>query len=391
MDELARYYTQDKISQLLINKLENHSPKRILELGIGDGALSLAAYKRWKKAQYFGIDIDEDSIASIKSKLPFINIKKINGLDDDLQIKLDIENSSIDIAICNPPYLKHREKVQDNKLFEVTLLNSCITNKYLTTDIIFLAQNLQFLKEGSELGIILPDSILTNQYYAELRKDLLFHHNVKCIIQLPDKVFNKTEARTHILIIQKFCQGTSKIELCNTDHNGIITDHIYVERDKLIKRMDYSFWKYINYVEKRKYIILEEIMSSLTRGNKTKKELQDMNINFFHTTSFSKYDNHITTNSRQIDFKENLTLAENGDILIARVGKRCIGRVAIVTSGCIPVSDCIYRLRVPDNFRELVFESLISQQGKSWFDAFSHGVCARVISKSDLIKYKIYL
>lgn len=391
MDNLARFYTQEKISQLLINKLCNKKPKRILELGIGDGALSLAAYKRWKKAQFYGIDIDNGSITNIKHKLPFVDIKQLSGLENDLQIKLDIENSSIDVAICNPPYLKYKASEDIGKLFEKVKLKSCIDNKFITTDIVFLAQNLLFLKEGSELGIILPDSILTNHYYSELRKDLLYNHNIKCIIQLPDNVFNKTEARTYILIIEKFGEGNSLVELSKADINGNIIESIYVDREKLISRMDFdfNFWS-VNQIEnKDSSIVLENIIISLIRGNKTKKELHDLNIDYFHTTSYSTNGYCLKFITEQEDFGDNLTLAVKGDILIARVGKRCIGKVAMVKSGCIPISDCIYRLRVPEAYQEILFASFISKEGQLWFEAFSHGVCARVISKSDLIKYKI--
>lgn len=66
MDTLARYYTQEKISRLLINKLDIKRPKKILELAIGDGSLSLAAFERWNEARYYGVDIDDTSIINIK-------------------------------------------------------------------------------------------------------------------------------------------------------------------------------------------------------------------------------------------------------------------------------------------------------------------------------------
>lgn len=97
------------------------------------------------------------------------------------------------------------------------------------------------MKEGCELGIILPDSILTNHYFQVLRRDLLCNHNVKSIIQLPDKVFNKTEARTHIMIIEKNRKSNYKIEVSKASFDGEIIDTIMVENSKLIQRMDYDY------------------------------------------------------------------------------------------------------------------------------------------------------
>lgn len=87
------------------------------------------------------------------------------------------------------------------------------------------------------------------------------------------------------------------------------------------------------------------------------------------------------------DFPSNLSLAGPGDILISRVGKRCIGKVVMVKRGYIPFSDCIYRLEVPE-YIDKSFNSLITKRGQSWLQAYAHGVCAKVISKADLLKFK---
>lgn len=144
-----------------------------------------------------------------------------------------------------------------------------------------------FLKEGCELGIILPDSILTNHYFQVLRRDLLCNHNVKSIIQLPDKVFNKTEARTHIMIIEKNRKSNYKIEVSKASFDGEIIDTIMVENSKLIQRMDYDYhrWHLNLNGELENYLTLKDITISISRGNKTKKYLKDLNIPYFHTTS----------------------------------------------------------------------------------------------------------
>ena len=248
-----------------------------------------------------------------------------------------------------------------------------------------------FLRDGCELGIILPDSLLTNQNFGGLRRDLLANHNVKCIIQLPDKVFSNTEARTHILILEKNGKSKSNIEVSKSNFDGEITHSILVDINELIHRMDFDFhfWssKQNNQIEKN--LTIENIVESLKRGNKTKKYLQNLNISYFHTTSFKLQSMYLELNSTINDFPPNLSLAMPGDILIARVGKRCIGNVSMVKKGFIPISDCIYRLRVSDSYKRITFESLISEKGQSWLQAYAHGVCARVISKADLLKFQI--
>lgn len=390
MDILARYYTQEKISELLIKQFHLDKPSNILELGIGDGALTKAASMRWREARFLGVDIDDVSVKLIKNELPFVNVIRHDSLLHNFQIKLNIKHASIDIAICNPPYLKHEITYLDRKLFKSVNLDSCIYNKHITTDIIFLAQNLFYLKDGCELGIILPDSIITNHYYSRLRMDLLKNHQVKAIIQLPDNVFNKTEARTHILILKKNKKSKQFIEVSKANYDGQITKSLYVEQKKLIQRMDFDFhnWQYSSLHTKNTFK-LEDVYKSAIRGNKSKKYLSELKIPYFHTTSFSNFNGKIILDSELDDIPENLTIAAPGDILVARVGKRCIGKVAIVEKGFVPISDCVYRIRVKDKYIQKTYEAFKSNEGQQWFQAYGHGVCARVISKVDLLKFKI--
>jgi type I restriction enzyme M protein len=232
---------------------------------------------------------------------------------------------------------------------------------------------------------------MTNHYFCSLRNALLMKHNIKSIIQLPDNVFSKTEARTHIMIIEKNRKGKSEVEVAKANSDGEITHSLSIDKNKLVQRMDFDFHYWVSQLTKpiRNYLTIGDVAVSLSRGNKTKKDLQNLEIPYFHTTSFNFHGTYLSLGFSQTDFPSNLSLAIPGDILIARVGKRCIGKVAMVKHGFIPISDCIYRLRVADEYRDEIFKSLLSSEGQSWLEANAHGVCARVISKIDLLQYPI--
>lgn len=390
MEILGRYYTRDNISKLLVDNLDYVYAKNILELGIGDGTLTRAASERWKVAKFYAADIDEASVNKVKKSLSFVKVEKIDSLDQNAYISLNIEKETMDIAICNPPYLRHNLTDEDNKVFKEVNLTSCISNKYITTDIIFLAKNLLFLKRDSELAIILPDSIITNVYYESLRKDLLTQHKVKKIIQLPDNIFNKTEARTHILFLKKGGDTDKLVEVSKSDVEGNIVDSILVDKNELQYRMDYDYnlWKR-NQIKFKNRISLQNICTSIQRGNRTKKYFIEKNIPYFHTTGYKNYGDEIISLIEPSTLPEELTLAEAGDILIARVGTRCIGKVAIVKKGVIPITDCIYRIRTDYDNSTVIFDALKSNYGQEWLKANAHGVCANVISKKDLINFPI--
>src|SRR5689334_3740694 len=116
MDSLGRFYTNDIISALLISNLETAKPKKILDLGVGDASLSLAAYARWENARYFATEIEEKKAATIEKKLSFLKVINCDTLHPNASVKLKIKFGSIDIAICNPPYVRVDDKSKYNKL-----------------------------------------------------------------------------------------------------------------------------------------------------------------------------------------------------------------------------------------------------------------------------------
>lgn len=392
MDLLARYYTEDAFSDLLIRQFSTVSPNNIIDLGVGKGSLIKAALNRWVNASYFVADIDRKSIHKIKNDFPFINSFHLNTLKEEVSEKFRIGKGAVDIAICNPPYLKIKNAISYDQLFDDSDLAECKKLNVLTSDIIFLAKNLQLLKKSGELGIIIPDSLITGKDFIPLRNALLKQHNLKAIIQLPEKIFIKTEALTHILLIEKNTKLDNRKKLFLANKAGQIVDEIDVDKDSLVERMDF---KYHKWRQKNKLIkgfkVLGDINSEIRRGTLTHSELKASQEHYIHTTGIvnrkpnQATKNHVVANSKYL-------LTQKGDILLARVGRGCIGKICMISRGRAPISDCIYRIRIPHRkFRVKVWESLISKEGQDWLKANSHGVCAKVISKRDLLKFPLTL
>lgn len=387
MDSLGRFYTQELYSTLLVNRLSTALPSTVVDLGVGDGSLIRAASKRWNQAKYIAADIDRKSVSSINRNLPFVKIFNANSLSTNIDKKLEISVGSVDVAICNPPYLQLKADKKFFDLFDQASLKDCIKLKCLTSDIIFLAQNIRLLKADGELGIILPDSLLTGHEFQLFRKSLVENHSIKSIIELPANIFPKTEAKTHILILEKSGNTSNQISLFKTDKDGSCVDAIDVCPSRLEKRMDYSFHKWNAGLSHKSQMKLSEITSDIRRGSLTHAELKQLEVPFIHTTNMlDKLE--MSAKYNKIG-NSNLATARKGDILVARVGRGCIGKVSLVRSGNILISDCVYRIRVPKVYRDKVWRVLKSQRGQEWFKANCHGVCAKVISKADLLNFLV--
>jgi len=388
VETIGQYFTAQPVSDMMVSLFQQDTPNRVIDLGVGHGSLLYAAYNRYNKADFYAADIDKKVISKISERLPFVNALHIDGLSKGLSKQMKLKIGSVDIAVCNPPYYRLDKTTELKDLFnKVGLKNSTKLIKF-TSDIVFLAQNLQMLKKGGELGIILPDSAFTGHEFVGLREDLLTNHNIRGIVQLPDKIFKKTEARTHILLMEKCGPIQKRIPIYQSDFSGNIGEAVNISADNLLYRMDHSYyvWKELN-----KYsddiMTLGDLNVAIKRGHKTKKYLQGKNIPFFHTTSFPS-DIKTKINLKNSPVFDDVS-TEPGDILIARVGKRCIGKVAMVNSGNQVISDCVYRVRAPKKHRSRIFRELISDKGQQWLRIIAHGVCAQVISKRDLLHFPL--
>ncbi|WP_018623046.1 N-6 DNA methylase [Spirosoma luteum] len=384
MEVLDRHYTEIVFSELLINSISYHQPKSIVDLGIGNGSLTVAAYNKWNDASFWGCDIDLERIETTRTNLPFAQISKIDGLDVNSPFPLKV--GTIDIAICNPPYYRVAEKEKYIKLFESVSLPHVDSLPFVTADLIFLANNLLLLKQGGQLGIIIPDGLVTSQVFEPVRQALLNKYTIKSIIELPSNIFKKTEAKTHILIIEKRTKINSyEVELLCADKQGICSHKVLVQSAMLYERMDYTYtnWMVNDRIPTNKN--LRDINATIIRSNRTTKELNERNIEFLHSTSYNE--GEILRINSSFDEDNRLIYAVDGDIIVTRVGKRCIGKVCLIEKGRIPISDCLFIIRVSKEYKNLVFSALISSSGKKWFEIVGHGVCSKVISRENLYSF----
>ncbi len=380
---LGQYYTQDHISKLLVSKIFIDKPKNIIELGSGDGSLVKAAQLRWKNSKIIGGDIDKNNVVNLQTEFPDLNFFMINGLSSKLSKDLNLSYGSVDVGICNPPYLKIKKNKEIGTIIKESNLGSLDDYKIITSDLVFLSQNLRLIRENGELGIILPDGLITSHQFENFRKKLIQNYYVRGIIELPEKVFKKTEAKTHILIVKKCIKPSYKVKLYKADKKGNIIDRILVNKDDLYYRMDYSYhlWKKNNLLTKGNSFT--DIGVEIIRGKFSKKELENLGVNYIHTSDLGN--NFVSKKFHQNKkLEKKHTIAVSGDIIIPRVGKRCLDKILLIDEGEVFISDCLYILRAPKAYRNKIINALTSDYGRNWIKAHSHGVCAKVISKSDL-------
>lgn len=377
MNSLAQFFTPDGVTRHVVAGLSASAPQKLVDLGVGIGCLLAAAHNRWPHAHLVGVDIDPTRVYSTHCRLPTANCFHADALCYDLLNLLGIEAGSIDLAVGNPPYGRFQAGIDHKWILDEANLADAVPLQRITREVVFLAQNLRLLRAGGELAVILPEGIGTSQVYADLRRALMERHGLWRVLELPPRLFRGTEAKTLAIFLRKGEQsGTVRLERWNDG------GQIVVSPGDAVHRLDASFHLASYGIGK---IILADLAPEIKRGAVTREAAAKLGATMFHTTDFKRYADGRARFPSDIDLPSRW-LAKAGDLLIPRVGSRCLAHVVMVEAGQAVFTDCVYRIRVATECCEALFRYLRSPEGVAQRLIRAHGVCARVLSKEELLK-----
>lgn len=377
----SQFYTKKEISDYISGLIiERKNINNVIDLGVGEGALLRSIKAKCKATKSVGVDIDKANIDHLSDSGA---VDYLYCLDSTIKTNIEeliYRHGTFDVVVGNPPY--NRVDITDEisqsfknlKLFETNELTK------IGADIIFLIHGLLLLNDNGTLFYILPDGFTNNNIYSELRKYLFDNYKVERIVEIPEKSFIATEAKTHLLIISKGGHS-GLIEIANLVNDKVIT----IGETQFIQRCDYSFLDKPSPINKFR---LKDLDVNVFRGSKTKRYLSSLNVSYLHTSNISNKDKLIGENNNVC---KGLVLTEEGDIAIARVGSRVVGKFCLVTSAGLAVSDCIIIIRTNDNAsRNRIINSLNTDANKVWINSIKKGVGAKHITIKDIMEMPVY-
>lgn len=380
-----QFFTPKKYSQILINKIPIKDAYKIVDLAIGEGALLIEASKIWPNARLYGNDIDEICCDGIRT-----NIKNIKCYNQDIFLNSSILDllkniGHVDLCIGNPPFDLIEQNQDTKAILSFFSLYEKNKAKYIPAEIIFILQCLRILKKDALLALILPDGFYVNNSLQDFRKFLLSKFSILEIIELPIEIFDKTKAKTHIMILKNTPPVGEFIKLSNSLNFNTSSIHF----TDAINRMDYGY--YNNIYNKFKYKKLSDLDVEIIRG-KAKHDIKNINpSHILHTTNF-KTTKIFVSSLNNIGllscYKDRVAIPN--DIIIPRVGTNILGRVGYVKSGYFVATDCIFIIRVKDKKQQkIIYDTLKSEFGKKWIQSISKGVGARHITLKDIVNMPI--
>ncbi|SDE11427.1 N-6 DNA methylase [Aquimonas voraii] len=403
-DPLGRYYTSPEVSSSLVELICAPRPKLILELGSGSGALCAAAARRWQEARIITVDTDTCANKRQSARNPDQHAKHSHfvhdALDQDLPNKVGLSLGTVDVAVCNPPYIRPRWRAGFGSILEDAGLSGALASLHdAGADLLFLAQNLRLLRRKGKLGLILPDGLVTAERFSGVRRVLLRQHLIEQVVQLPRGVFKGTEAQTYLAVLSKMAGETEQLTLRQMGPDGQLSTAVKVPQEVAAKRMDYSFHSQLRsghlLTDGCRGMLLGEALTDLVRGSICSSEISAFATPVFHLGDFAKLrcdkdlrivPNHFSVRNRAVTtISRNAQLALPGDILLARVGRNLHDKLAMVVHGPCVISDCIFALRATEEHRGRLYRFLESDAGKLALARSAHGVAARFLSKQNLL------
>lgn len=393
-DPLCRFYTHPHVSDLLVRLISGNAPRRVLDLGAGAGILSHAAARRWRRAEIITVDVDEECGPSLRARLSNSQKQHFHHVHDALDPDLPRIVSgagAIDMAICNPPYIRPEWNSGFEQVLEEAGLSHAFGSKAdIFSDTLFLAQNIRLTTHGGRIGLIVPDGLITGRNATRLRQTLIKKHRIDAVVQLPRWSFRDTEAQAFILIFSNGRRPNSRIRLMRFDRSSGLSEPLLIDRSEAIHRLDYNFHR--KHTEDGEYLTLGALGSEIQRGSINATEARARRIRIFHTSDFHSqvHEGRLSLDESYVEDPQKKTIAaQPGDILMARVDRNLQNKIAVVVSGRAIISDCVYRIRVPAGMRERVIMALRSEEGMQRIVSASRGVGARHIGKAELLTLPI--
>lgn len=381
----GRFESPDWLGQVLIDAIGDASPGRVLDLGCGGGALSLAALSRWSISELVTVDIDASAGDEMRRALTPEQAATHRHLRADVMGCLSdgvngLRSGSLDVVISNPPYRTARWTPALAPILKRAGLPAC-TTVYgdVAVDMIFVAQALYLVRAGGSLGLILPDSFVSGAALAPFRRALLEQHRVARVIQLPRRAFRGTDAQAYVVVIRREGPSTP-VQLDRILADGHWLDPIHVGVEQATRRMDHGYHCAAPPYAEHGQRSLRDLGAVATRGTLSSMQVRVSEDPTFHTTDFG-----VATGAAVLLPPSTVphvagVWAEPGDVLVARVDRNLERKVVMVTDGSARLSDCVIRLRCPPGVCDRVVRGLASPNGQAQLRSAARGTGARHIS-----------
>jgi type I restriction-modification system DNA methylase subunit len=289
--DFGQFFTPRNVVKFAVDVLPMTHESRVLDTSCGSGGFLLYCLDKVRKqadAEYdvsipkeavghfnhwhgfaeknlFGIEIS-DQISRVAKMNMIIhddghtNVVTFDGLFNIEHIAKTTGNAgfkanSFDFIVTNPPFgsiAKQSEKAYmrvdtntapyyDFSLKEMNWIDAAIKGKHAatgresqSTEVLFVEQCHNFLKEGAYLAMVVPDGILTNSSSQYVRDSIEEKYRIVAVVSLPQTAFTNTGAgvKSSVMFLKKHTQATTDHirKAKQTMQNKLVETHQLIEK-----------------------------------------------------------------------------------------------------------------------------------------------------------------
>ena len=305
---------------------------RMLNIIAGDGQtnilyLNSLDYRNWRK------DFVESKEWDNKYHVGFQKLEELSNEHEE-----EFKAFNFDIVMANPPFAGDLDNEEQLDQYDLSIGASGKRQNKMDKDILFIERNLNFLKPGGRMAIVLPQSRFNNSGDKYVREYILERCRLLAVIGLHTNVFRPhTQTKTSVLVVQKWtnpdCGYPNICPKPKPNENGDIDYPIFFATmqdpskdnrgNKIYVEENYLKWTNYTYVTEQHYYrktdgmeVTEDEYNSAERRSKYKvtietKQVVEEHKNDKGSTSFIKnlfisqygdIENHRHWQMRNIDF-----------------------------------------------------------------------------------------
>lgn len=207
----GQYFTPRALIQAIVEVVDPKITETVADPACGTGGFLLAAYEHMKtqskdveKQQFlknnalFGADNTSlvVTLASMNLYLHDIGVNKSPIAYQDSLI--DTSDRMFDVILANPPF---GTRPQGSVEVAVTRPEFVKTSD---NQVNFLQHIMSIVRKGGRVGVVLPDSVLTDMgATGKVREKLLKDFNLHTILRLPTGIFYANGVKTNVLFFEK--------------------------------------------------------------------------------------------------------------------------------------------------------------------------------------------
>jgi type I restriction enzyme M protein len=244
----GQYFTPRIIIDMCVKMLNPGESERLVDTACGSGGFLIHTMEHLKKTKgwtnkqmssyakknLFGIDFDEKSSKIAKAMMLIAgdgksHIYKENSLDgsdwsettkaDFIREELVAENGdygedernkkeflkfNFDILMANPPFAGEVKEAKILSKYVLGKKNGKNVSK-ISRHLLFIERNLNFVKPGGRLAVVLPQGVFNNTSEQYIREFIMEHGRILAVVGIEGNSFKPhTGTKTSVIFIQKW-------------------------------------------------------------------------------------------------------------------------------------------------------------------------------------------